>query len=306
VDIQAGASDEVTSGKRPHPRRAASPNSRAFEIIDKNGFVSQNSAFKWGQTTFFAVGSDRPPPTSTAMPRRARLTLADVPLHIIQRGNNRQDCFFAEEDYRFYLDCLEEYATASGCAVHAYVLMTNHVHLLVTPSGAESAGRMMKRLGQRYVQYVNRSYRRSGTLWEGRYRSCLVQEEAYLLACARYIELNPLRAGMVDHPSDYRWSSYRANAEGERDTLVVPHRLYRVLGSRSETRQAAYRALFRDDPAPAFLADIRRATNGNFALGDRGFQTRVASALGRRVTPGKPGRPRRKKVSSWGGLFGAN
>lgn len=227
-----------------------------------------------------------------------------MPLHIIQRGNNRRACFYAEEDYRFYLDCLADDAAASGCAIHAYMLMTNHVHLLVTPNRAEGAGRMMKRLGQRYVQYVNRTYRRSGTLWEGRFRSCLVQEKAYLLACARYIELNPVRAGMVQRPGDYRWSSYRANARGERDTLVVPHPLYLALESRTETCQAAYCAPFRDEPAPDFLEDIRRATNGNFALGDRGFQARIAGALGRRVTPGKPGRPRRKKVSKWGRLLG--
>ena len=125
------------------------------------------------------------------MPRRPRLTYPLIPLHLIQRGNNRQACFFTEDDYRFYLDWLHEYALNSGCQIHAYVLMTNHVHLLLTPETAEAAGRMMKRLGQRYVQYINRTYRRSGTLWEGRFRSCLTQEEGYLISCYRYIELNP-------------------------------------------------------------------------------------------------------------------
>ena len=138
------------------------------------------------------------------MPRRPRLILPGVPLHLIQRGNNRQLCFFADEDYQAYLGWLKEYAEKSGCAVHSYVLMTNHVHLLLTPETATSVGQLMKRLGQRYVQYVNRTYRRSGTLWEGRYRSCLTQEEDYLLACSRYIELNPVRANMVAHPADYR------------------------------------------------------------------------------------------------------
>ena len=140
------------------------------------------------------------------MPRRPRITLAGVPLHIIQRGNNRQACFYTDEDYHSYLGWLEEYSRESKCAVHAYVLMTNQVHLLLTPGTAGSAGQMMKRLGQRYVQYVNRSYRRSGTLWEGRFRSCLGQEEQYLLGY-RYIEPNPVRAGMVEHPAEYRWSS---------------------------------------------------------------------------------------------------
>jgi len=135
------------------------------------------------------------------MPRRARISLPEVPLHIIQRGNNRQACFHAEEDYCFYLDCLREYAIKTRCQVHAYVLMTNHVHLLATAVDAQGAGALMKAVGQRYVQYVNRRYRRSGSLREGRFRSCLTQEEGYLLACMRYIELNPVRAEMVAHPA---------------------------------------------------------------------------------------------------------
>ena len=144
------------------------------------------------------------------MPRRARLSLPGVPWHIIQRGNNRSVCFHAEDDYQFYLHYLKEFADKFGCALHAYVLMTNHVHLLLTPARDDSAALMMKHLGQRYVQYVNRTYRRSGTLWEGRFRSCLTQSEDYVLACYRYIELNPVRAGMVLKPQDYRWSSYHA------------------------------------------------------------------------------------------------
>ena len=131
------------------------------------------------------------------MPRRARLALPNVSLHIIQRGNNRQACFFADEDYRFYLDWLTEHAAKTGCQIHAYVLKTNHVHLLISTDRADSSGALMKALGQRYVQYVNRTYRRSGTLWEGRFRSCPTQEETYLLACQRYIEMNPVHAGMV-------------------------------------------------------------------------------------------------------------
>ena len=230
------------------------------------------------------------------MPRRPRITLPDVPLHIIQRGNNRQPCFFADEDRAFYLDCLKDFAEESGCAVHAYVLMTNHVHLLLTPRLGESAGRLMKRLGQRYVQFVNRSHRRSGTLWEGRFRSCLIQQEAYLLACYRYIELNPVRAGMVARPADYPWSSYHANARGQTDALIVPHPLYLALDRADAKRRSAYRALFRKRLAPDFVDKLRRATNGNFAFGDEAFEAQVAAALGRRVTPGKPGRPKREKA----------
>ena len=173
------------------------------------------------------------------MPRRARLSIPGIPWHIIQRGNNRSACFCAEEDYRRYLDTLGTLAPKYGCAVHAYVLMTNHVHLLLTPERADSAALLMKHLGQRYVQYVNRSYRRSGTLWEGRFRSCLTQSEDYVLACYRYIELNPVRASMVAHPRDYRWSSYRANAEGLADSLITPHIEYLRLGADPQERRAA-------------------------------------------------------------------
>ncbi len=237
------------------------------------------------------------------MPRRARLVLPNVPLHIIQRGNNRQACFFADEDYRFYLDWLAEHASKSGCQVHAYVLMTNHVHLLISAERAEAPGALMKALGQRYVQYVNRAYRRSGTLWEGRFRSCLTQEESYLLACQRYIELNPVRAGMVGHPAEYRWSSYRANAQGEADALVKPHSLYEALGSDAASRQAAYRELFRHDLEPGLVDEIRRATNGNFALGNERFAAQVSSALGKRVVPGQSGRPRKTPEPETGNLY---
>ena len=238
------------------------------------------------------------------MPRRARVTLPGIPLHIIQRGNNRQPCFFADEDYRFYLDWLGEYAEKTGCHVHAYVLMTNHVHLLLSGDEAESTGRLMKALGQRYVQYVNRTYRRSGTLWEGRYRSCLTQQENYLLTCMRYIELNPVRAGMVAHPGEYRWSSYRANAQGEADKLISPHPGYESLGSDLDVRLAAYRDLFRFELDPGLVDEIRKATNGNFALGDHRFATLIESVLGKRVTPGKSGRPRKLAEPESGELFG--
>ena len=224
------------------------------------------------------------------MPRRARLAIPGVPLHLIQRGNNRQACFFADEDYRFYLDWLTEYTAKTNCRIHAYVLMTNHVHLLVSADRVEAPGAMMKALGQRYVQYVNRVYRRSGTLWEGRFRSCPIQEEAYLLACQRYIELNPVRAVMVEHPADYRWSSYRANAQGEEDRLVSPHPLYLALGD-AERRQANYRELFRYELEPGLVDQIRKATNGNFLLGDTRFAAGIEATLGRRVLPGKSGRP---------------
>lgn len=232
------------------------------------------------------------------MPRRARVVLPGLPMHLIQRGNNRQACFYSDDDYLFYLDWLARYSREAGCAVHAYVLMTNHVHLLITASMAGGAGEMMKRLGQRYVQYVNRTYRRSGTLWEGRFRSCLTEEESYVLGCYRYIELNPVRADMVEHPGEYRWSSYRSNAQGEASDLLRPHVCYQALGGDEPRRQAAYRELFRYQLDPGLVDEIRGATNGNYALGSPRFQEQVARALGRRAARGKSGRPRKQVDTS--------
>ena len=217
------------------------------------------------------------------MPRRARLRFAGVPLHIIQRGNNRTACFFAEQDYRFYLHHLGELAQRLGCGVHAYVLMTNHVHLLVTPSESDSASLLMKHLGQRYVQYVNRVYRRSGTLSEGRFKSSLVQRQGYVLKCQRYIELNPVRAGMVPNPRDYPWSSYRANGDLHASGLVTPHVGYVALGETPERRAAAYRRLFQIELDEEELKEIRSAANGGFALGNQRFKDEISAMLGRRV-----------------------
>ena len=225
------------------------------------------------------------------MPRRARLVVPKIPLHIIQRGNNRQACFYSDADYLFYLDSLLEYSQTTDCTIHGYVLMTNHVHLLLTPKDKESVAHLMKRLGQKYVQYINRTYRRSGTLWEGRFRSCIAQEDKYLLHCQRYIELNPVRAEMVAHPADYRWSSYRTNAQGERNNLVKPHFMYEELGLTETTRQASYRELLRYNLEPGLVDEIRKATNGNFVLGNDRFKEEISKALGRRVKPGKAGRP---------------
>lgn len=228
------------------------------------------------------------------MPRRPRLILPEVPLHLIQRGNNREICFVSDDDCRFYLEWLGEYSVRAGCSIHAYVLMNNHVHLLVTPKTADAVGTLMKRLGQRYVQYFNRTWRRSGTLWEGRFRSCMAQDDAYVLGCYRYIELNPVRAGMVKHPGEYRWSSYAANAQGAQSSLLTAHPDYRGLGHDDSARQQAYRELFRYQLDPGLVDEIRDATNGNYALGDDRFHRQIENALQRRATRGRPGRPRRK------------
>src|SRR3972149_824050 len=227
------------------------------------------------------------------MPRRARLKVAGLPLHIIQRGNNRSACFYADEDYALYLHHLVELAREFHCAVHADVLTTNHVHLLLTAALPDGPSLLMKHLGQRYVQYVNRSYRRSGTLWEGRFRSSIVQERGYFLRCHCYIELNPVRANMVSHPGDYRWSSFPANAGLASSRLLTPHGEYLALGRNDHERGAAYRELFRSELDPTQLDEIRTAANGGFALGNDRFKAQVAEMLKRRVERGAPGRPRK-------------
>ncbi|SFL64998.1 transposase [Rugamonas rubra] len=211
------------------------------------------------------------------MPRRARLVLPDVPLHIIQRGNNRQQCFFADADYLAYLDWLEELAGRSECRVHAYVLMSNHIHLLLSASNVAAPGALMKMLGQYFTHHVNRRYQRTGTLWEGRYKSCLVQEDGYLMQCQRYIELNPVRAHLVSDPARYRWSSYRGNAEGHGDPILTPHPLYLGLASDAGQRRQAYRALFGSPSKQKRIDDLRLATNSDFAWGDQAFMTRAAA-----------------------------
>lgn len=225
------------------------------------------------------------------MPRRARLLLPGVPLHIIQRGNNRQRCFLQDADYLVYLEWLHDHAGETGCRVHAYVLMSNHVHLLISFDDVTAPGALMKALGEQYVRYFNRRYGRSGTLWEGRYRSCLVQDEQYLLTCQRYIELNPVRAGLVSEPGEYRWSSHAGNTGARTDDLLTPHELYRRFGSGDAQRQQAYAALFLQPLAPASVEAVRKATNSNLVLGDPSFAASVGAKLGRRVVAGRPGRP---------------
>lgn len=225
------------------------------------------------------------------MPRRPRVLLADYPLHIVQRGINREPCFFADEDRHCYLHWLEEAARACGCAIHAYVLMTNHVHLLLTPTETGAPSRLMQSLGRRYVQYANRFYRRTGSLWEGRFKSSVVQAEDYLLTCQRYIELNPVRAGMVSDPGQYPWSSYRANGLGQSNARLTPHPLYLALGCGSLARGQAYRALFRPQLDAEAAADIGQALRLGMPVGHGRFAEAICEQLGIRFNSGKRGRP---------------
>ena len=225
------------------------------------------------------------------MARLGRYFVAGQALHVIQRGNNRQAIFFAPSDYGRYRTWLAESANKYGCAVHAHVLMTNHVHLLVTPEGRNSLPRMMQSLGRRYVRYVNGVYRRTGTLWEGRYRAAPIDGEEYFLACCRYIELNPVRARMAAHPRDYPWSSYAAHAHGAADALAAGHPVFRRLGGNAAERQQEYRALFRRALDEDFLDALRRATNGGWALGSDRFARTIERSAKRRAKPLPKGRP---------------
>ena len=225
------------------------------------------------------------------MPRKRRFYLPGIPAHIVQRGNNRQAVFFDEQDYLAYLDYLKGAALTHGCAVHAYVLMTNHVHLLVTPRNQGSISLMVQKVGRNYVTYVNHKYGRSGPLWEGRHKGCAVAEDGYFVACSRYIELNPVRAGMVKHPGAYRWSSYRCNAVGEVNTLLSPHGLYQALGRTTQERAQNYRQLFSAAVEPAELDDIRASVQTGTPLGNDRFRAEIESMLNCKVGQSRRGRP---------------
>jgi putative transposase len=217
------------------------------------------------------------------MPRHARLRIEGLPLHITHRGNNKADCFFQQEDHLSYLRLLAEHAEEHDCAVHAYVLMTNHVHLLLTPERADGVSHLMKDVAQRYTQRINKVRERTGSLWEGRFKSCIVDSESYLLRCQRYIEMNPVRAGLVAHPADYPWSSFRTNAYGAPSEVVRPHPLYEALGTVERDRLIAYQSLFIGRLPEADLQAIRLATRGGFALGDAAFADRLSVELGVRT-----------------------
>ena len=227
------------------------------------------------------------------MPRKPRFDITDLPQHVVQRGNNRQPCFRSESDFRIYLDHLRRACETHDCRVHAFVLMTNHVHLLVTQSRLQGLSKMMQSLGRRYVKYFNDIHLRTGTLWEGRYKASLVSNDSHLLACYRYIELNPVRAGIVRHPREYRWSSYQCNSEGLADGLVAEHETYLSLGNDGETRRHRYRELFALDLEPETLAEIRTCANGDLVFGSDQFKDKIERTLSRRSRLGKPGRPKK-------------
>jgi len=227
------------------------------------------------------------------LPRKPRFHLPGVPVHVVQRGHSREPVFFEDSDYSAYLNWLDEGAERYGCAIHAYVLMTNHVHLLTTPKGEQGVTRLMQYIGRRYVPYINHTYGTSGSLWEGRYKASLIEDERYLLTCMRYIELNPVRANMVKSPAHYRWSSYRHNAQAKDDPLVTPHEIYLALGRTRAARANAYRDLFSSALDVEALTDIRDAWQSGTPLGHDRFKAKVERKLRCKVGHARRGRPKK-------------
>lgn len=240
------------------------------------------------------------------MARKQRISIPGVPEHIIQRGNNRQAIFASEQDMQAYINWLKTYSKKFKVAIHAWVLMTNHVHLLCTSHQDQGISKMMQSVGRMYVAYFNREYKRTGTLWEGRFKSCLIQDEHYLLEVYRYIELNPVRASMVQDPAEYTWSSYQCNALGKVSDLHTPHPLYLSLGLSVAERQKSYQSLFKHHVDGHLLTDIRQAAQKGLALGSDDFKRKVESLTGQKQSQGKRGRPKgwRKKPTQPNGVGG--
>ena len=209
------------------------------------------------------------------MASHPRRFLPGIPIHLIQRGNDRKVCFFTDRDYIIYLDKQRERSEICSVAIHSYVLMTNHVHLLCTPQDSESISMMMQGLGRYYVRYINNTYQRTGTLGEGRFKASMVSSERYLLTVSRHIELNPIRAGKVKHPGEYPWSSYRRNVLGKEIKLITPHPVYLALGNDKRERRFRYQPLFDQYIPDCTLEEIRVATNKAWVLGDGEFKQQI-------------------------------
>ena len=230
------------------------------------------------------------------MPRRSRMYLSGLPYHIVQRGNNREACFFAPEDYEYYLQLLSEALNRYSVNLHAYVLMTNHVHFLATPSDETGISNVMKVVGSRYAQYINKTYQRTGTMWEGRHKSSVVDTDNYLLKCYRYIELNPVTALMVERPEEYVWSSYNINAYGENSDLIFPHDEYLKLGNSNTERCFYYRELFSLTLSEHDLHEVRKSAHYCQPLGSDRFREQIEVKSGKKLGHMKRGRPRKAEL----------
>lgn len=229
------------------------------------------------------------------MPRKPRFYLPGAPVHAFQRGHNKDLVFFDDEDYLVYLRYLKAAADELDCAIHAYVLMTNHVHFLLTPQAANSIGLLFQGVGRHYVPYINKRYGRRGSLWEGRHKICVIGSESYFLACMRYIECNPVRADMVEYPAQYRWSSYAANALGVDNAVLKAHPIYTALGVSETLRCNNYKALFDDLPTEVELDMIRSSLHSGTPIGNDNFKAQIELAVGCKVGFAKVGRPKKGK-----------
>jgi putative transposase len=229
------------------------------------------------------------------MPRQPRFVIVGHPQHVIIRGNNRDIIFNHPNDYLFFLAKLGEAIEKYQCQLHAYVLMTNHVHLLISPETECAISKVIQAVGRSYVQYFNKKNHRTGTLWEGRYKASLIDSEMYALICYRYIELNPVRANMVMSPEDYGWSSYGFNAQGMNNNLITPHDLYCRLGTKKSERAEAYRRLFNGYFPEKQANHIRNATNQCWAIGSAEFLKNLSNKTDRPLSPSKRGGDRRSK-----------
>ena len=232
------------------------------------------------------------------MVRTARIVVPRIPHHIVQHGNDKQLIFRDEEDYLKFYQWMREAARQFKVAIHAYILMGNHVHLLATPSETESLARMMQWLGRFYVPYFNRKYGRSGTLWQGRFRTSLIESERYFLSCSRYIELNPVRAGIVMQPGDYRWSSYAHHVGDRLDVLIADHPIYWALGNTPFDREAAYRQFMEESVSQAEIDELSQAIKKGWVLGSEQFMAQLEKTTNRRMRPAKRGRPPKKDAAA--------
>ena len=236
------------------------------------------------------------------MPRNPRFYLPSVPVHIVQRGHSRDTVFFEAQDYATYAYWVKEASKKYCVAVHAFVLMTNHIHLLMTPREGRDVSLFMQFVGRRYVPYINHKYGKSGSIWEGRYKASLVQEETYFLTVMRYIELNPLRAGMVELPGQYRWSSFCHNIGTRKIGFITPHPIYHGLGDNEKARQQAYEELFKGHIDEIDMKRIREAWQTGTPLGNDYFRERVEQQLRCKVGTARRGRPVKPDIKGLKGL----
>jgi putative transposase len=227
------------------------------------------------------------------MARLPRLIVPNQPHHVIQRGTDGTLIFRDDADYRIFLRHLRDASKAYSVAIHAYVLMSNHVHLLASPSDVEGLAKMMQWIGRQYVPYFNRRYQRTGTLWQGRYRTSVIDTEHYFMVCSRYIELNPVRAALCVRPEDHLWSSYRHHIGLQHDSLITEHGLYWSLGNTPFEREAAYRGLVEQGLHEREIVELQDVMNRGWALGTTVFKENLEKQTNRRVAPGKRGRPKK-------------